>query len=294
MTRRQRLFRILEGEGPSEPLGRVVNAGIVALILVNVTAVILESVGSLHARYSGLFWTVEAVSVAAFTVEYAARVWVSREAGGRLRYMLSPMALVDLVAILPFYLGFLIAADLRFLRALRLLRLFKLTRHFAAIGILADVMRAEARAFGAAILVMLILMVIAASGMHLVEHRAQPEAFGSIPAAMWWAMVTLTTVGYGDVTPITSMGKLIGAVIMVMGIGMVALPAGMLASRFSDELAKRRAKFRHHVGEAQRDGTVDAAEQAELEDLRLRLCLSRSDVEHMLADDGVCPTCGRR
>ena len=293
MTRRQRLFRILEGEGPSEPVGRAVNVGIVALILVNVAAVILESVGSLNARYGGLFWTVEVVSVAVFTVEYAARVWVSREAGGRLRYMLSPMALVDLVAILPFYLGFLVAADLRFLRALRLLRLFKLTRHFAAIGILADVMRAEARAFGAAILVMLILMVIAASGMHLVEHRAQPEAFGSIPAAMWWAMVTLTTVGYGDVTPITSMGKLIGAVIMVMGIGMVALPAGMLASRFSEELAKRRAKFRRHVGEAQRGGTVDAAEQAELEDLRLRLCLSRSDVEHMLADDGVCPTCGR-
>jgi voltage-gated potassium channel len=221
-----------------------------ALIVLNVAATILQTVVEIDAAYGSELAVFEVFSVVVFSIEYLTRVWFAprhpsgrftRPILGRLRFAFTPMALVDLVAILPFYLGFFLKLDLRFLRALRLVRVFKLSRHSSAMDILLTVLRQEARSFGAALSILLVILILASSGMYLVEHDAQPEAFGSIPAAMWWAVATLTTVGYGDVTPVTVPGKLFGSMVTVVGVGMVALPAGILSSAFSDHLRRQRA-----------------------------------------------------
>ena len=293
---RRKAYDVLESQPPTGRLSRLINGGLVALILLNVVAVMLESMAWLQLRYAALFFVFELLSVVIFTVEYLARLWVSKEVGPRPRYILSPLGLIDLAAILPFYLGALIGVDLRFLRIFRLLRLLKLTRYFGALGVLADVLKAEARAFAAAMLVLIVLTLVAASLMHIAEGDVQPEAFGSIPQAIWWSVVTLTTVGYGDVTPVTPFGQLLGIFVMVLGIGMVALPAGMLASRFSEELHKRRGDFEESVREMRRDGVLSDAAREELETLRRRSCLSEDDARRVLegvaAPQRHCPHCG--
>lgn len=286
---RHRLYSLLEANQP-QSRGQHVFAGLLtAIILINIGATVLESEAEFAQRYKGIFWTIEVYSVVFFTIEYGVRIWISaeRQHGGhplivRLRYIVTPMALIDLLAIAPFYLASFIGIDLRFLRALRLLRLFKLSRYFSALDVLGTVLAAEARAVFAALFVMSILIVVASSAMHIAEAAAQPEAFGSIPRSMWWAVVTLTTVGYGDVTPVTLMGRLISVVIMIMGVGMVALPAGMLASRFSEELGKRRDAFREEVVSALSDGHIDDEELSMLTELRHKLCLSADDSKRIL------------
>jgi voltage-gated potassium channel len=245
---KKRLFNILESSAAGNWLGRWFDRFMIVLIVTNVLAVVLESVESLAAAAPEFFWTFELFSVAVFTIEYLARVWVcteNPESGyghpvfGRLRQMATPMALIDLIAILPFYLAFLIPVDLRFMRVFRLLRLFKLTRYSSAMETLGAVVYGQRRPLGAALLIMLTVLVFASSIVYLFEHEAQPEAFASIPHSMWWGLATLTTVGYGDVTPITSGGRIFGAFIMVLGVGMFALPAGILANGFADEIRKR-------------------------------------------------------
>jgi voltage-gated potassium channel len=305
-TPRQRLWRLLEDRPTRDRRALIIDQVILWLIVINVVAVILESDPRLSVRHLELFFFINLVSVAAFTVEYMLRVWVSVEARpelsplrARLGYMRSPLAIIDLLAILPFYLGTLLGIDLRMLRALRLLRILKLTRYFSGITVLTDVLRAEARPMGAALMVMLILMVLASSGIYWAEHRAQPEVFRSIPASMWWTMVTLTTVGYGDVVPVTTLGRVMGAVIMLLGIGMVALPAGMLASRFSDELHQRREDFSREVDHMLEDGKLSGAESSSLEELRETLLLTEEEAEEILeqkrsrrAAAARCPHCG--
>src|SRR5210317_1780672 len=266
-TPRLRMWRLLEERPTRDRRALLVDQLVLWLIVINVTAVILESEPSLSVRHLDLFHFINLFSVAVFSVEYVLRVWVSVEARpelsplrARLRYMRSPMAIIDLLAILPFYLGTLLGIDLRMLRALRLLRILKLTRFFSGISVLTDVLRAEARPMGAALMVMMILMVLASSGIYWAEHLAQPEVFESIPASMWWTMVTLTTVGYGDVVPVTTVGRMMGAIIMLLGIGMVALPAGMLASRFSDALHQRREDFSREVDQMLEDGELSGSE----------------------------------
>jgi len=149
------------------------------------------------------------------------------------------LQLIDLVVILPFYLSFLFSIDLRMLRILRLFRLLKLARYSPAMQSLVAVVSNEKRALFGALLLMVCLLLFASTGIYFVEHKAQPEAFGSVPAAMWWAVATLTTVGYGDVTPITPLGKVFGGFVMVFGLGMFALPIGIMATGFSQESHRR-------------------------------------------------------
>lgn len=307
---RRRAFDLLENDATEARSAKIVRGLLIALIVVNVVAVILESVPAYAESHGALFATIDFVSVMIFTVEYAVRIWacverpeqIERPAlARRVRYALTPLALVDLIAIAPYYLAAVLGIDLRVLRVLRLLRLLKLTRYFTALGLLADALRAEARAFGAAFVVMCILMLLAASAMHLAEHNVQPEVFGSIPLAMWWAIVTLTTVGYGDVVPLTAVGKIIGASIMIIGIGMVALPAGMLASRFSSELHRRRRLFHESVEYALEDGVITEDEREELNEKRQSLCLSEEEaasaidtaLAERIARGQTCPHCGR-
>jgi voltage-gated potassium channel len=152
---------------------------------------------------------------------------------------MTPMALIDAVAILPFYLAFFLPFDLRFMRVFRLFRLLKLTRYSAALQTLGAAVYGQRRALGATLVIIAILLVFSSSIIYLLEKDAQPEAFGSIPEAMWWGLATLTTVGYGDIAPISAGGKVFGAFVMVLGIGMFALPAGILATAFSNEIRKR-------------------------------------------------------
>ncbi len=281
------------------------------LILLNVLATILETVAEVHDRFGPALNVFELFSVAVFTLEYTARLWLAprhpsgRYTGsvrGRVRFALTPMVVVDLLAILPFYLGLLLPLDLRFLRALRLIRVFKLSRHSSAMTILLDVLRQEARSFGAALSILAVILILASSGIYMVEQDAQPEAFGSIPAAMWWAVATLTTVGYGDVTPVTVLGKLFGAVVTIVGIGMVALPAGILSSAFSDHLRRSRESFREEVAHALEDGALSAVDLEELKEKGDELGIPADEEARLVARveeevrspscAAVCPHCG--
>ena len=249
MTLRARLYRIIECSDPDDQKGQWFNGFMVVLIITNVVAVILETVAELAAAHATFFYVFELFSVAVFTVEYGLRIWSAVEnedeeayrhpVTGRIKYATTPLALIDLMAIVPFYLSFFLSVDLRFMRIFRLLRLLKLTRYSTAIQTLWAALTSQRRPLGAALVIIVILLVFASSIIFLMEKEAQPEAFSSIPAAMWWGLATLTTVGYGDVTPVTAVGKVFGAFIMVLGIGMFALPAGILATGFANEIRKR-------------------------------------------------------
>ena len=287
-TLRKRTAQCLDAGTSGDLLSRTVDLFLITLISLNVLATILESVEPLMARHAQAFARFELFSVLVFTLEYFLRVWSSPDATAasasasrrsRLRFALSPGAIIDLLAILPFYLSFFIGMDLRFLRAFRLIRVFKLTRYSTTMQVILGVIRAELGTFTAAFALMLVLLVLASSGMYLIERDVQPETFGSIPAAMWWAMATLTTVGYGDAIPVTAAGKLFGSCITLIGVGMVALPAGILASGFSEQLRRSREQWEDQLATAMEDGLVDGKEHQALEDLRQRLGISAEDAE---------------
>ena len=315
-TRRNWLYEVLENNRNSTA-SKVINVGLMVLILLNVISIIAASESSLNEKYADWFYRFEAFSLVVFTIEYLVRVWVSIEGGSgenrkpimtRLRYMITPMALVDLLAILPSYL-LLFGHDLLILRALRLIRVFKLTRYSHSMELLSTVFKQEFETIISAIFVLSIMIVISATGIYIVEGDIQPEEFGSIPRALWWATVTLTTVGYGDVVPITGLGRMLGIVIVITGIGMAALPAGILASGFTSEISRRRERFKAALMVWVEDGTFSKHENAEFVDLRVELGITRTDAALMLrearaenkrnqAKTGtklkleVCPKCG--
>ncbi len=245
-----RTYEILEKASAGDRTSRLVDSFIMVLIVLNVVMVVLETVPSLAARYAYFFEVSEAFSVSVFTVEYLLRLWTStadprfsRPVTGQIKYVFTPMALVDLIAVLPFYLPMVISVDLRVLRAMRLmrlLRLFKLGRYSESMQTLGNVLKDKRDELYVTMFVLLIMLVIASSLMYFAEHEVQREVFPSIPAAMWWGIVTLTTVGYGDVYPITPLGKVLGAIIALLGIGMFALPAGILGSGFAEEIERRK------------------------------------------------------
>ncbi len=246
---KRRLFQVLEAGQAGDSISRVVDTALVVLIIANVLAVLVGTVDSIADKHGSALTAFEWFSVAIFSIEYGLRLWVCernpiwRSYGpfvGRLRFAMTPMALIDLVAILPFYLAILIPGmDLRALRVFRLLRLFKLVRYSPALVTMGRVVALEWRALSASLLVMMALLVTASTAMYYVEGDDQPEAFASIPAAMWWAVATLTTVGYGDVVPVTFPGRLIGGIVMVFGLGMFALPIDIIASGFANEIHRR-------------------------------------------------------
>ncbi|MCU0637893.1 MAG: ion transporter [Methanothrix sp.] len=241
-----RIYGILE---PGDEDSKYFDPFIMGLIVLNVAAVVLETVESIYTPYASLFYAFEIFSVAVFSIEYILRVWsctanprFKDPVLGRLRFMITPMALVDLFVVLPFYLPFIIG-DLRFMRAIRLFRLFrvlKLARYSESLQTFVDVLRLKKEELILMFFAIMILLVISSSLVYEAEHEAQPDAFASIPAAMWWGIVTLATVGYGDVYPETAWGRLIGSVVVILGIGLFALPTGVLASGFAEVLARRK------------------------------------------------------
>ncbi len=315
-TLRQKTFELLD-TGSDDLTGKLIDWFLMALIAINVVAVIMETVDTFQAKYAVALYWLEIFSVFVFTIEYILRFWSCVEAPeyqsdvspsiSRLKYIFTPMAIIDLVAIAPFYLAFLFNIDLRFLRVLRLLRIFKLTRYSEAMTTLLKVLRDEISSFAAAIFIMIVIMIIAASGIYLVEKDHQPEFYGSIPQSMWWSIVTLTTVGYGDAYPITTIGKIFAAVIMVAGVGLVALPTGILASGFSENLHRGREKMTKELSDALADGYIDEDEAKYLNDVRKKLGLSeekftelkesliehRTNSQNQSESSKPCPHCGK-
>jgi voltage-gated potassium channel len=291
-------------------IGTLINGSLILLILANVAAVVLDSVEPLHRLYRAEFHAFELASVAVFAVEYLLRLWscvdhpsarYRNPAIGRLRYAVTPMAVIDLLAIAPTLLQIFLGLDLRLLRLLRLLRVLKLTRYSASLDLLVAVFKEEARAFGAVLAILAVTLVLVAGVMQVVEHEAQPQAFGSIPDAMWWTIVTLTTLGYGDVVPHTTLGKVIGGFVAVIGVGILALLAGLLSSGFNDQIRIRRGAYQRQVNAALFDGRITAKERAQLDRNRDSLGLTEADAELILdeviaerhAGAPACPHCGK-
>ena len=247
MSLRERTHLFFEIAGPEDRASHYFDIFMIALILSNVVAIILETVNAVNTIFGSFFYWFELFSVIIFTLEYVLRVWsclddplgrYKNTVTGRLRYMISPMAIIDLVAFLPFYLTAFFGIDLRILRLVRLLRLMKLTRYSPALSIIGSVMVSQHRALTAAFFVMLMALLFSSSIIFALEHEVQPEKFSSIPSAMWWGMASLTTVGYGDVAPMTPLGQFFGIITMIIGIGMFALPTGVIATGFANEVDK--------------------------------------------------------
>jgi len=252
---KKRLFEILDATHEEDLISKFFNTFMILLITLNVVAVILATLKDLHMAWGEVFYAFEVFSVVVFTVEYILRIWTctidpkySNPVSGRIRYAFSPLALIDLLAILPFYLPLVLKIDLRFLRILRLvrlLRIIKLVRYSSSMQLIGRVFVSKKNELLITVFAVFLLLLMASSIMYYVEHEAQPEVFASIPHSMWWGIITLTTVGYGDVFPITLLGKIFNGMIAFLGIGLFALPAGILASAFAEEMNK------HHNGATQ-------------------------------------------
>lgn len=247
-TRRRQFFEVIEMGLSGNRAAGLFDGFMVGLIILNVIAVSLETVPEITQQYHRELIAFEIFSLLIFCVEYMLRIWVSVEyrlepdqkgkAGFRLHFVTSPLMVIDFIAIAPSLL-FAFGIDLRLLRIFRLLRLFKLMRYSPALASLGSVLYSERRALIATLIIMLGLSSFAATIMYYLERHIQPDAFGTIPHALWWALATLTTVGYGDVVPLTWAGRLFGGVVMIFGVCMYALPIGIIASGFANEIHQR-------------------------------------------------------
>lgn len=246
LSLRRQVYLALEA---SSPAAVIVDNILVVLIIANIAAVILESIPEIQAAYAWEFHVFDVFSVGAFTVEYVARLWGAieipaiRQRGafwGRLMFALRPSMIIDFLAFAPSYLVFLFpGVDTRVLRVFRLLRFLKLVRFSPALTTLSRALYDERRALIAALVLMIGTAIFSGAVMHAIEAHAQPDKFGTIPDAMWWALATLTTIGYGDAVPITPLGKLFGACVMIFGLGLFAPPIGIVATAFVNEIHRR-------------------------------------------------------
>jgi voltage-gated potassium channel len=249
VTLRRRVYRVLEAGHIYNWKVLVFETLLIALILANVVAVMLESVPSLHDAYHAQFEWFEYASVGIFAVEYALRIWTSIEdprhaargcVWGRVRYALTPVMIIDFLSFAPSILSlFVPVLDLRILRLFRLLRLMKITRYSPALTTLIEVIKGERRALLGTLLLIMCIMVLSAYTMYVVEGSIQPKSFGSLPSSLYWAVTTLTTTGYGDITPQTAIGRLVAGITMMFGLALFALPVGIVATNFVTEIHRR-------------------------------------------------------
>jgi voltage-gated potassium channel len=244
---RRRVYTILEQGDRADGVSLALNRFLIALIGVTLAATVVESVPELAKRHALPLNAIEWTATLVFTLEYAARLWSAAEHPllkrgaffGRLRFVMSFSGLIDLAAILPFWLSVFIASDFRILLVLRLVRFFKLTRYSPAMRSLLDALYSERRALGGCFVILFGTALIAAALMHLAERTAQPDRFGTIPDALWWAIVTLGTIGYGDVVPVTALGRVLAGLTIFAGLLMMALPVGIFATAFANEVHRR-------------------------------------------------------
>ncbi len=252
---RKSLYRILEiSDGKRQGVSMVFNLLLVTIITLNSVAIVLHTVPEYNQRFARLFYDFELFSVVFFTVEYLLRVWVCVENDtyhhwfwGRLRYIFSISGMIDILAIFPFYFS-LFATDLaivRILRLFRIFRLFRMSRYSHAFRLIQRVVAEKKEELILSTILVVFMLIIVSSVMYYVEHSAQPDKFSSIPATMWWGVTAMTTVGYGDIHPITPLGKLLGGITAIVGIGLFALPTGILVSGFNEHIRVHKAPRRH-------------------------------------------------
>lgn len=258
MSLQKRAWELLETTKGGR-LGRIVGASLMGLIFLNVLAVVFGTVQEIQQRFERGLYYFEVFSVIVFSIEYLIRLWscicdtkFRKPIIGRIRFALRPMSIIDLLSIAPFYLPF-VGIDLRSLRVLRLFRIlwiFKIGRYYSSLVLIRNVLKAKKEELVLTSVLMITLLIAASSVMYYCENSAQPALFSSIPATMWWGVTTLTTVGYGDMCPITPLGKLCSSIISMIGVGMFALPAGILGAGFIEEIQKRKASVKHcpHCG----------------------------------------------
>ncbi|MCR9141651.1 MAG: ion transporter [bacterium] len=249
-----RIFEIIETGKAGDRWSRLFDAGLIIIIVLNVVAIVLESFEELSDDFAPYFFAFEIVSITLFTLEYFLRVATANHAypdlgpiAARLRWIFSFSGLIDLLAILPFFVPLVITFDLRFLRMvriLRLLRILKLNRYSRSIQIIGFILNDKKEELLTTLFVSGILMIIASTFMYYLENEAQPDAFPNVVATMWWAVATLTTVGYGDIFPITTAGKVFAGIISVLGIGIIALPTGILSAAFIEYIDQKKAAAR--------------------------------------------------
>ena len=284
------VMEILAG-APHQPLSRYVEWMITAVVLVNCSAVILDSVPEIHAVHKVFFHELEFWSVMFFTVEYVLRVWslgarFTPEQGGawkgRKGYIFSAFGLVDFFATAPHYVHiFFPGLDLRILRVLRLLRILKLSKYNTALQDLFTAVYSERRAFGSAAFLLLIATIVSASLMHFAEGHAQPEHFGSIPHSIYWSIVTITS-GFGTVDPVTKGGEVIALLTGFLGVCMAAIMTGIVASAFANQMSRKKASYMAQLRQVFADGVVSDEERATLKRLQAQFRLSDAEVQTMM------------
>lgn len=257
---KKQIYESLEMSPSSNWLGKLFSFFIIGLIILNMIAVALETIREIHEKYYEYFRMLEALSIIVFTAEYALRLWSCTSYHkyrnpffGRLKFALTPLAIIDLLVIVSYCIPALIHIDLRALRSFRLLRLLpvlKMGRYSRALKTIFIVISNKKEELISSLLLVLFLLFIASCLMFYLEDSVQPEAFSNIFSTMWWGIVTLTTVGYGDVYPITPLGKILGSIISLLGVGLFALPSGIIASGFAEEFqkAKNEKKICPHCG----------------------------------------------
>lgn len=287
------VLRILEPAKLGDRTSKIWDLSLFSLVVLNLIAVALESVPTLQNNYGSWFYNFEIFSVIVFTFEYVSRVWSAPamrdfENGetalkARLRYVFSFYGIIDLVAILPFYIqAFFPGLDLRVLRALRLLRILKLNHYNSALDDLFGAILEEKKSFMTTLYIFSVAFVLSSSLIYYAEHKVQPEAFRSIPDAMYWSIITLTTVGYGDVSPITVFGKSIAAITAIFGVVVVALLTGIVANAFNAQMDRRKVIFEDQVRNALLDGVLDSDEEASLDDLRKKFGMSKLQADALI------------
>lgn len=249
MKIKKRIWEIIEVAKNGDTASRIFDVFILSLIFLNVLVVIIGTIKDIQINYGTALHYFEIFSVIVFTIEYILRIWSCviddkylNSIKGRLKFARQPLPVIDLLAILPFYVP-LIGIDLRFIRIFRLLRIFriaKIGRYYSKLQLIKNVFKSKKEELVLTSVIMIILLVISASLMYYCENTVQPKVFTSIPATMWWSVATLTTVGYGDVYPVTTLGKFLASIIAILGIGMFALPTGILGAGFVEEIQKRK------------------------------------------------------
>lgn len=286
----RRTAEILDKSQGGDRASKLCDFFLMALVLTSVGAVILESVEAIRQAHQDLFDQLEIFSVAVFTLEYVLRFWSAPLRPGERRhpwrarrsYFFSFHGLVDLIATAPFYLQLLFPGlDLRVLRIFRLVRVLKLSHYSSAIEDLFEAIYQERKSFVAALYLLLLAVLLSSSLMYFAEHEAQPDKFSSIPATMYWSMITLTTVGYGDLSPVTWVGQVIAPVTAFLGVCTVALLTGIVASAFSNQMANRKATLEAQIRESLRDGELSKDEVLAIETMRGEFNLSEDTVRSL-------------
>ena len=256
MTFRRRLYLTLEPSERGGTIEKIFEIFLIAIIVANILAIVLETEVEFRQDYDQYFTILEVVSLIFFSLEYIARVYsivenpkFSHPVKGRLRYLTTPLAVIDLLAVVPFYIKYSTVSltFLRIFRIMALFRVFKIARYMHALRLFKHVLKDRKEQLVLSVIFILFVLVIISFVMFYAEHDAQPEKFSSIPATMWWGIATLTTVGYGDMVPITALGKTLGGIFAIAGVGLLALPAGILSSGFFELLHSKDSDKKSHA-----------------------------------------------